>query len=125
MDRNPEPATPGPDELAAMELFHQLLALSPAGHETALRLTVRLGNGRYVGDALLSEKDVAALNDTLVSLNAFRADLEDETAPNEGEAPAPGPVTVPLIEDVPELTADEAAEFHAGIQGFFDQDGDR
>ena len=74
--------------LAAHELFQQLLALSPGGHETALRLTVRLGDGRYVGDLLLSENDVAALNDALISLNAYRADLEAETAPT-GDTTAP------------------------------------
>lgn len=107
---------PGPAELAAIELFQQLAALSPAEDETAVRLTVRLGSGRFVGDVLLSAKAVDALNDATTSLNALIAD--------GGETTAPGPVTVPLMGDVPDLTADEAAEFHASIQTFLDQDGD-
>ncbi|MEW2393041.1 hypothetical protein AB0933_32240 [Streptomyces venezuelae] len=96
MDRNDNTAM-GPNELAAMELFHQLLALSPEGDETTLRLTVRLGNSRFIGDVLLSAKDVAALNDALVSLNAYRADLEDETAP--ADEPPPTADALPPVAD--------------------------
>ncbi|MFI2620364.1 hypothetical protein [Streptomyces sp. NPDC018584] len=78
----------GPNELAAQELFQQLINLSPADDETALRITVRLGDSRYIGDALLSAKDVAAVNDALVSLNAYRADADAETAPDADALPA-------------------------------------
>lgn len=79
MDHNDHAMSP--DELAAQELFQQLLALSPGIDETALRLTIRLGDGRYVGDLLLSANDVAALNDSLISLNAYRADTNPTQRP--------------------------------------------
>lgn len=95
MDRdfNAEPLTSA--ELAAMELHQQLIALSPPGDDTALRLTIRLGDGRHVADVKLSARDVEALNDALVSLNAYRADLEADTAPTGAEDPA----ALPAVDD--------------------------
>lgn len=115
MDHNLNSELPGPDDLAALELFHQLAALSPADAETAAKITVRAANGRFVGDVLLSAKAIDALNDATTSLNAYIAD--------GGEASAPEAVTVPLMDDVPELTDEEAAEFHDGIESFLRQDG--
>lgn len=118
MDHDLNPELPGPDGLAALELFHQLAALSPADAATAAKITVRDADGRYIGDVLLSAKAVDALNDATTSLNAYIADG------GEGLAPAPEAVTVPLMEDVPELTDEEAADFHTGIESFLRQDGD-
>jgi hypothetical protein len=64
------------DELRAIELAAQLAALSPEGDPTAVRMTLRLGDGRLVGEALLSPKAVEALTDSVISLNAYRADME-------------------------------------------------
>lgn len=72
---------PNPQEMAALELYHQLVNLS-ADHDrgdNALLVTLRLPNGRYVGDIWLSKQDVDDLADASVGLAAVR-DYQD-TAP--------------------------------------------
>lgn len=59
------------EELQAIELCAQLAALSPEGDLTAVRVTLRVGNGRLVGEALLSAKAVEALTDSVISLNSY------------------------------------------------------
>jgi hypothetical protein len=52
-----------PSELAAMELFHQLVNLSPDDAGRALIVSLRLPDGRHIGDVVLSAPDVTALTD--------------------------------------------------------------
>lgn len=66
------------EELQAIELCAQLAALSPEGDPTAVRVTLRLGNGRLVGEALLSGKAVEALTDSAISLNAYLGTGDDD-----------------------------------------------
>ncbi|QKW31500.1 hypothetical protein HUT11_35650 (plasmid) [Streptomyces seoulensis] len=67
-----------PEELAALELYHQLANLSPDNGDRALMVTLRLPNGRYVGDIWLSTQDVQDLADASVGLAAVR-DYDDAT----------------------------------------------
>lgn len=70
--------TPNPQEMAALELYHQLVNLS-ADHDrgdNALLITLRLPNGRYVGDVWLTRQDVDDLADASVGLAAVR-DYQD------------------------------------------------
>ncbi|MFE6474634.1 hypothetical protein [Streptomyces rochei] len=66
-----------PEELAALELYHQLANIS-GDDNRALMVTLRLPNGRYVGDVWLSKQDVADLSDACVGLAAVR-DYTDAT----------------------------------------------
>jgi hypothetical protein len=61
-----------PEELAALELYHQLVNLGPDNGDRALMLTLRLPNGRYVGDVWLSTQEVQDLADASVGLAALR-----------------------------------------------------
>lgn len=72
------------EELSAIELVAQLAALSPEGDLTSVRITVRTGTGRLVGEALLSAKAVETLTDTVVSVNAFH----DQDDPDDPEIAA-------------------------------------
>jgi hypothetical protein len=69
------------DDLRAIELLHQLQALSPEDAETAVRMTLRMPNGHLVGEALLSAKAVEALTDDTISLNAYLADQDPALCP--------------------------------------------
>ena len=71
-----------PEELAALELYHQLINLSPADGDRALMVTLRLPNGRYVGDVWLSKQDVTALADASVGLAAVRDYEQANPLPN-------------------------------------------
>jgi hypothetical protein len=84
---------PSKQELAALELYHQLVNLSPDNGDIALRLTLRLPNGAYVGDVLLSSGDVEALADASLGMSLVRE-----------AAAAAGPL--PLDDDTTDL--DEA-----------------
>lgn len=107
MNRDQTPENPGPEDLAALELFQQLAALSPAEDATAVRLTIRLPNGRYVGDVLLSAKAEEALTDATISLNSYLAD--------GGEAPVLEP-SAPL----PEVDPGDVAEMISALQDLAD-----
>jgi hypothetical protein len=61
-----------PEELSALELYHQLINLSPDDGQRALLVTLRLPNGRYVGDVWLSKQDIDDLADASVGLAAVR-----------------------------------------------------
>lgn len=63
---------PTSQELAALELYHQLVNLSPDNGDRALMATLRLPNGRYIGDVWLSTQDVQDLADASVGLAAVR-----------------------------------------------------
>jgi hypothetical protein len=71
-----------PEELAALELYHQLVNLSPDNGDRALMVTLRMPNGRYIGDVWLSTPDVQDLADASVGLAAVR---EHQQAADEGE----------------------------------------
>ncbi|WP_399559253.1 hypothetical protein OH809_44945 (plasmid) [Streptomyces sp. NBC_00873] len=64
-------------ELRILALLAELQQLSPADAKTAARLTVRNADGDFIGEALLSDKAVAALTDSTVSMNSY---LENERA---------------------------------------------
>lgn len=57
-----------PQELAALELFHQLLNLSADDGDRSLLITLRLPNGRFVGDVWLSKRDVECLTDSALGM---------------------------------------------------------
>jgi hypothetical protein len=61
-----------PEELAALELYHQLVNLSPDQGKPAVLVTLRLPSGRYVGDVWLTVPDVNDLSDACVGLAAVR-----------------------------------------------------
>jgi hypothetical protein len=68
------------DELRMEELRQQFLALS-GDQDCAGRITFRGPNGEYVGEVKVSARDIEAVTDSLLSLNAFRADMEEATRP--------------------------------------------
>ncbi|MFD8839826.1 hypothetical protein [Streptomyces griseofuscus] len=68
-----------PEELAASALHQQLINLGP-DTDRALMLTLRLPNGRYVGDVWLSLEDVRALTDAGMGLAMVR-ETTDAAAP--------------------------------------------
>ena len=65
------------EEMRALELYHQLVNLSPDNGETAARVTIRGTDGRLVGDVLLNSRDLEALADAVTSLNAYAQDERD------------------------------------------------
>lgn len=97
------------DDLRAIELLHQLQALSPEDAATAVRMTLRMPNGAYVGDALLSAKAVEALTDSTISLNAYL-----ETAVGDPET---------VADPLPELDADDTDELFGEIEAFLANGG--
>lgn len=54
------------DELAALELFHQLVNLSPDDGRRAVLASLRLPSGRLVGEVWLSPRDVELLSNLAV-----------------------------------------------------------
>lgn len=68
---------PNKQELAALELLHQLINMSPDDGDRALMVTLRLPNGRYVGDVWLSTGDVERLTGGAMVI----AHVEPATAP--------------------------------------------
>jgi hypothetical protein len=98
---------PTPQDLAALELYHQLCNLSPDDGDRVLMVTLRMPNGRYIGDVWLSQQDVETAVDKLIAVNIERADIE------AGLAPA-----APL----PEVDPDEVAAMIASLQDLADGD---
>lgn len=84
-----------PQELAALELYHQLVNLSPDNGDRALMLTLRLPNGRYVGDVWLSQQDVNDLADASVGLAAVRD--------HEQHNPLPDPASTDIQQALTQL----------------------
>lgn len=70
------------NELRASALHQNLMNLSPDDGKVAARVTVRLADGRYVGDVLLSPRDLEALNIALPSLADYARDMRDDTDPD-------------------------------------------
>ncbi|MFF7476651.1 hypothetical protein [Streptomyces sp. NPDC008092] len=70
-----------PEELAALELYHQLANLSDETADRALLLTLRMPNGRYVGDVWLSRQDVEGLTDSSLGLAMVKADHGQQAEP--------------------------------------------
>lgn len=109
------PDTPqDPQEQAGLELFHQLVNLSPDDGDIFLRLTVRLANGRLVGDVVLSSGDVNQLIESAITVREHRALFGD------GDDAA-GPL--PLAEDdLDEAAVDDVFSGFATLLG--SEDGD-
>lgn len=91
---------PSSEDMAALELYHQLLNLSPDDGDRTLMVTLRTSTGRYVGDVWLSQPDTESLADMLLHLNIRRADA------TEGLIPA---------EPLPELDGDDAGQVDAMV----------
>jgi hypothetical protein len=75
-----------PEYLPALELYHQLTNISPDNGERALLITLRLPNGRYIGDVWLSKQDVQDLADASVGLAAVREHEEATRLPDPNPA---------------------------------------
>ena len=86
-----------PDEMRATELLMQLQALSPASEATAVRITVRMADGTYLGDALLSEDAVNRLSDA-----TFTMATDSAACPSDDEDFTGGLdwLTIAAIEDI-------------------------
>lgn len=95
-----------PEEMRVIELLRQLQEISPEGAPTAARLTLRLGNGQLVGEALLSDKAVDAATAAVISVIAY--------AQQESDAPTVTPDEPPLNGIDPLLAAD-FAEYTIGL----------
>ncbi|MFE5828985.1 hypothetical protein ACFQ8W_01730 [Streptomyces sp. NPDC056508] len=67
-----------PEEMRVAELLYQLQALSPDDATTAARITVRMPDGTYMGDALLSADAVVRLNDATFTMATPWPDGHDE-----------------------------------------------
>lgn len=67
-----------PQEVRALALYTQLSHLSPDDREVDARITIRLSNGKFMGDVLLSARDLEALTDAIASLNAYARDMRDD-----------------------------------------------
>lgn len=96
-----------PEELAALELYHQLANLSPDDGDRTLMVTLRMPNGRYVGDVWLSMRDVQDLADASVGLAAVR---DHQDAVDSGE---------PLLDVDADDVADLISETEAFLNGRF------
>lgn len=92
------------EEMRALALFHQLVALSPDDGDTDLRITIRLADGRFMGDVKLSRKDVEAATDALAAVN-------DYAKAERGEMAALGELMAAGQELHPEALADLEAHF--------------
>ncbi|MCL8016869.1 hypothetical protein [Streptomyces sp. AS02] len=78
-DETPD-VPPSAQEMAALELFHQLVNLSADDGDCSFMLTLRLPNGRYVGDVWLSRQDVEHLADGAM----FMADRKNHFSEQAG-----------------------------------------
>jgi hypothetical protein len=96
---------PSSEELAALELYHQLVNMSVDDGDFALRLTLRLPNGQYAGDVKLSAEDVKNLADAAMGIALV---VPAERRLLDGE-PAAAPL--PIDEDEIESIGDEAEAF--------------
>ncbi|MEU5476765.1 hypothetical protein [Streptomyces mirabilis] len=76
----PGPETPLSPEAAAQALYQALKNIGP-DTDRALMATLRLPNGRYIGDVWLSTQDVQALSDGAVSITDYRNCPEEATRP--------------------------------------------
>jgi len=98
---------PTSQELAALELYHQLLNLGPDNGDQALMVTLRLPSGRYIGDLWLSTTDVETAVDKLIAVNIQRADLDD-----------------PPADPLPQVDWKDVADVVHGFQELLSEDGD-
>lgn len=98
---------PSKEELAALELYHQLVNLSPDNGDRALMVTLRLPNGAYVGDVWLSTQDVERMADGAIAINAM-------AATDPAAAPLP-------IDDT--VTDDEMDDVMAGFEQLLNREG--
>ncbi|MFC7794621.1 hypothetical protein [Streptomyces cinereoruber] len=67
-----------PGEMLVAELLLQLQALSPEDADTAARITIRMPDGTYMGDALLSLDAVERLNEATFAMATDRTPGHDE-----------------------------------------------
>ncbi|MFB7359580.1 hypothetical protein [Streptomyces gardneri] len=80
-----------PEEMRAVELLMQLQALSPEDAPTAVRVSLRMPDGSYVGEALLSADAVDALNDSTLAMVAYRDTQAPFQSPQAEQAPVQTP----------------------------------
>jgi hypothetical protein len=117
MIEQPEPQH-SPEELAAIELRHQLAGLGP-DTDRALMVTLRLPNGQFVADIWLSRKDVEVLSDVCVSIAAYRdcsGDIPTVLHPDE-DAGGDG------IVDLTKVTDDNVTDFVTAVEQLLKAEG--
>lgn len=73
-------STQAPQNMPLYELLHHLLGLSD-DPENAGRLIILNGDGSFIGEATLAEKDITAVNEVLVALEMARAASAESTLP--------------------------------------------
>jgi hypothetical protein len=94
-------------EMRALALFQQLVALSPDDGELDLRVTIRLADGRFIGDVKLPRRDMEALTDALAAVNDYARVERDEMADLGAAMLAPVPELNPVaLAQLQELDAD-------------------
>lgn len=108
-DETPD-VPPSSQEMAALELYHQLVNLSPDNGDRALMVTLRLPNGQYVGDVWLSQQDVEHLADGAMFIADRRNHFSEQAA-------AP----LPLAED--DITDAQVDDLVADFKEFLKSEG--
>lgn len=108
-DETPD-VPPSKEEMAALELYHQLVNLSPDNGDRALMLTLRLPNGTYVGDVWLSQQDVEHLADSAMAI----ADHHNVFSEQAGDP-------LPLAED--DITDTDVDDMVATFEEFLKSEG--
>jgi hypothetical protein len=95
------------EQLLASALYQALTKLSPDDGQTAARVTIRLANGQYIGDVLLSTRDLEALNIAVPSVSAYAQEMRDEaTMADLGAMLAPTELNPVALAQLQELDAD-------------------
>lgn len=108
----PNEQQPNSQEMAALELYHQLVNLSADDGDRAVMVSLRLPNGRYVGDVWLSRQDVQHLADGAMFIADRRNHFSEQAA---------GPL--PLAED--DLTDADIGDVFSGFAGLLgSEDGE-
>jgi hypothetical protein len=117
------PDTPNSPEQAALELYHQLVNLSPDNGDRALLISIRLPNAQLVGDVWLSAEDVEQLIDGTLTIAQHRMAYGD-----------PEPAAAPLLRDEEDvdpwprlsqndITDDAVEDLAAEFQAFLKSEG--
>lgn len=108
-DFDNEPRPNSSEEQAALELYHQLVNLSPDNGDRALLITLRLPNTQFVGDVWLSKEDVEQLIDGSLTIAQHRI--------------AYGPAVDDAADPLPDIDEDEAADLIAEAEAILKSGG--
>ncbi|MGW0948529.1 hypothetical protein ACWD4O_39065 [Streptomyces sp. NPDC002623] len=88
---------PTDDELRALALYNHLVNLSPDNGDRALMITLRMPDGRRIGDVWLSAQYVQNLIDSTIGM-ALLANAENRLAEAEAAAEEPTAATLPTAQ---------------------------